>query len=328
LSDPQVAGIMGNIQQESSFDPERMQIGGDSQDPYDAGSLGWGIVQWSGNAGPRSTGDKVTSIYNQTGVSGQVYDLSTQLDMVWAEMNGTSPNGTSNMLSGLQKITDAGQAASYFDSNFEGGSDPNGVRESNAVTILAKYGGRGSAGGDSSSCDISGSNGSCKIVYDAEYSQDQLAKIFGDPGTADYHPALKLKTINFMGFSVQVSPLIAPCLNSVEQQVNAANINYKITSVGCYRFDSDNGSSNIGLKSYHTYGAACDINPNTNNFYDNGPVPYNPNCPAASGVVDSGKCYDMSPQLVKIFADNGFYWGGNFNSVKDYMHFEWHGVIP
>jgi hypothetical protein len=76
------------------------------------------------------------------------------------------------------------------------------------------------------------------------------------------------------------------------------------------------------------YGAACDINPYTNNFYDTGPVPYNPNCPAASGVVDSGHCYDMPQQIIKIFAENGFYWGGNFNSVKDYMHFEWHGVVP
>jgi hypothetical protein len=117
-------------------------------------------------------------------------------------------------------------------------------------------------------------------------------------------------------------------LNSVEQQIKSANIKYKITSVGCYRFDSNNGGSNIGLSSYHTYGAACDVNPFTNNFYDTGPVPYNPNCPPASGVVDSGHCYDMSPQLVKIFADNGFYWGGNFNSVKDYMHFEWHGLVP
>jgi hypothetical protein len=131
-----------------------------------------------------------------------------------------------------------------------------------------------------------------------------------------------------MCFNVDDSPLIAPCINSVEQQIKTAKLNYKITSVGCYRFDSDNGSSNIGLKSYHTYGAACDVNPSTNNFYDTGAVPYSPNCPAASGVVDSGHCYDMSPQLIKIFSDNGFYWGGNFKSVKDYMHFEWHGVVP
>lgn len=323
LPDQQVAGIMGNIQQESSFDPERMQIGGDSQNPYDAGSLGWGIVQWSGNLGPRSTGDKVTAIYDQTGVTGNVYELSTQLDMVWAEMKGTSPNGTVNMLSGFEKITDAGQAATYFNMNFERGSDPDNVRESNAATILTKYGGSAPSGSVvSTGCESSSSNGSCKLAYVAEYSQDQLAKIFGNPGTADSQPDLKLQDTSFAGFNVRASPLIIPCLKSVEQQITAAKINYKITSVGCYRFDSDNGGSNIGLKSYHTYGAACDINPNTNNFYDTGPVPYNPNCPAASGVVDSGNCYDMPPQIVKIFADNGFYWGGNFNSVKDYMHFE------
>jgi hypothetical protein len=328
LSDPQTAGVMGNIYVESHFDPEVMQIGGDSQNPYDAGALGWGIVQWSGNKGPRSTGDKVTSIYKDTGASGPVYELSTELFMVWNEMNGTSPTGVTDMVSGLKKINDAAQAASYFNTNFEGGADAGNIREQDAIEILGKYGGTGPSGVNTGNCGSPVATSSCKLAYKAEYSRQQLAHIFGNPGTANSHPDLHLTSVDFMGYKVEVSPVIAPCLNSVEQQIKSANIKYKITSVGCYRFDSNNGGSNIGLSSYHTYGAACDVNPFTNNFYDTGPVPYNPNCPPASGVVDSGHCYDMSPQLVKIFADNGFYWGGNFNSVKDYMHFEWHGLVP
>lgn len=328
LSDAQVAGIMGNMQQESGFNPEAMQIGGNSTNPYDAGDLGWGIVQWSGNGSSgKSTGDKVAAIAQALGITTPVGNLSTELQMVWGEMGTTSPTGSTDMVDGLKQINDPAQAASYFNSHFESGSDPGQVRESNAVAILAKYGGTGSAFG-SSGCQASAGSGSCSMAYDAEYSQEQLAQIFGNPGTAASHPDLHLITADFMGFNVQINPLIENCLNSVQQQIQAANLSYKITSVGCYRFDSDNGSSNIGLKSYHTYGAACDINPYTNNFYDTGSVPYDPNCPAASGVVDSGHCYDMSPQLIQIFENNGFLWGGHFNSVKDYMHFEWHGVVP
>ena len=319
LTDQQVAGIMGNIEVESAFNPEIMQKGGTSQNPADADPLGWGLIQWT-------PGSKVIDMAKEAGVTTPIYLLGSQLDLVWQHMHNNPVVTQPFSMSDFTNIQDEKQAAIYFRDHIEGGADANGIRETDASAILAKYGGS-SSGGGGSTCAGAGS-GSCKLSYKAEYSQQQLAKIFGNPGTADSHPDLHLQTVSFMNFSVQVSPLIAPCLNAVEQQIQAANLKYKITSVGCYRFDSNNGSSNIGLSSYHTYGAACDINPYTNNFYDTGPVPYNPNCPPAKGVVDSGHCYDMSPQLIKIFADNGFYWGGNFNSVKDYMHFEWHGVVP
>jgi len=320
LTDQQVAGIMGNIEVESAFNPEIMQKGGTSQNPADADPLGWGLIQWT-------PGSKVINMAQQAGVSTPIYLLGSQLDLIWQHMHNNPVVTQPFSMSDFTNIQDEKQAAAYFRDHIEGGADPGEVREKDATEILAKYGGSNSPGGAPSGCDTA-SAGACKIAYKAEYSQQQLKQIFGDPGTADSHPDLHLQTVSFMGFSVKVSPLIAPCLNSVEQQIQAANIKYKITSVGCYRFDTNNGGSNIGLSSYHTYGAACDINPYTNNFYDTGPVPYNPNCPAAKGVVDSGHCYDMSPQLIKIFSNNGFYWGGNFNSVKDYMHFEWHGVVP
>jgi hypothetical protein len=101
-------------------------------------------------------------------------------------------------------------------------------------------------------------------------------------------------------------------LKGVAQQIQAEGISYEVRQFGCYRFDSDNGGSNIGLKSYHTYGAACDINWDTNPWSGDG----------------SSKAYDMPQEYIKIFHDYGFTWGGDWHSVKDYMHFEWHGVVP
>lgn len=322
LTDKQAAGIMGNIQIESAFNPEIMQKGGSSQNPADADPLGWGLIQWT-------PGSKVINEAKEASINEPIYLLGSQLDLVWQHMHNNPVVTQPFSMSDFTKINDEQQAAIYFRDHIEGGADPNNVRETAATAILGKYGGSSApTEGGGSSCGSGIGSGSCKLVYDAEYSQQQLAQIFGSPGTADSHPNLHLTNMSFMGTSVQISPLIEPCLKSVEQQIQAANTGYKITSVGCYRFDSNNGSSNIGLSSYHTYGAACDVNPSTNNFYDTGPVPYDPNCPPAKGAVDSGHCYDMSPQIVKIFANNGFSWGGSWNHPKDYMHFEWHGVVP
>lgn len=310
LSDQQAAGILGNMLVESHFDPTIMQKGGNSQNPSDADPLGYGLIQWT-------PGSKIITEAKEAGLSGPIYALSTQLDLVWQHMHNNPVVTQPFSLSDFTHISDEKQAAIYFRDHIEGGADPNGVRETYATDILNKYAGTGSSdtGGSSSSCSATTSSGSCKvngIVYDAEYYQPQLAEIFGDPGTADNHPDLHLTTADFLGHSAQVSPLVAPCLEAVGKKIQSENINYTVRQFGCYRFDSNNGSSNIGLKSYHTYGAACDINWDTNPWSGDG----------------SFKPHDMPQAYIQAFHDYGFTWGGDWHSVKDYMHFEWHGVVP
>ncbi len=179
LSDAQVAGIMGNIQQESGFNPEVMENGGQSPDPYDAGDKGWGIIQWSGNGDTgRSTGDKFYSLFQQSGVQGAVYELSTQLDLVWQHMNN-HPDVTGHFdLNHYQQITSETEAALYFEKYIEGGTDPNGVRESNATKILQQYGGSGGSGsgdtadttgcGNSISPNCQSAAGVARILCDAQ----------------------------------------------------------------------------------------------------------------------------------------------------------------
>lgn len=152
LSNAQTAGVLGNIQQESHFDPTLMQRGGDSQNPDDAGSQngssGWGLVQWD-------PGTKVNDLASANNITGPIYELSTQLQLVWAEMSGTSPTGVKNMVAGLKNITDAQQAATYFNTKFEGGTDPGGVRGNNAIKFLQRYG-NGDAGNSGTPADNSG----------------------------------------------------------------------------------------------------------------------------------------------------------------------------
>jgi hypothetical protein len=187
-------------------------------------------------------------------------------------------------------------------------------------------GGTSTGGGDLPSCTSgtnAGSSGSCNVsspVYGSvngsgsEYSQQQLAQIFGDPGTATDHSTMQSKqvTVNFLGNSVSVNPLVAPCLQAVAVEIQKSGSTYKINQMGCYRFDSDNGTSNIGLRSYHTYGAACDINWDTNPFVESGtPTPH-----------------DMPQEYITAFHDHGFTYGGDWHQPKDYMHFEFNGISP
>jgi hypothetical protein len=159
LTEKQVAGIMGNIKQESTFDPQRIEGGGRSKNPDDAGSGGYGLVQWT-------PGHTIITTADANHISGPIYALGTQLDLVWAQMNGTAPNGSQNMIEGLKKLNDEVAVASYFDIHFESGTDPGGtgpppthagpggIREKYATDILATYGGSGS-GNASSSTDTS-----------------------------------------------------------------------------------------------------------------------------------------------------------------------------
>jgi uncharacterized protein YcbK (DUF882 family) len=147
-----------------------------------------------------------------------------------------------------------------------------------------------------------------------EYSQKQLKKIFGDPGSMSNHEKMadKMVAVDFMGHKVKVHPKVAPCLNEVSKELEAKHIKYDIKQIGGYRYDSDNGSSNIGKKSYHTYGAAIDINWADNPWSGDG----------------SAKDHDIPKAIIDIFKKNGFTWGGNWVSVKDYMHFEFNGIRP
>jgi len=82
LTPTQSAGVVGNLKLESGLDPENIQNpAGRSQNPADAGSKGWGIAQWT-------PGSKALNIAQSAGITTPIYDLATQLEMVWAQLNG------------------------------------------------------------------------------------------------------------------------------------------------------------------------------------------------------------------------------------------------
>ena len=96
-------------------------------------------------------------------------------------------------------------------------------------------------------------------------------------------------------------------------------------NTSCFNYRVVEGTQKL---SKHAYGLAIDLNP----FY-NPYITYNKDgsqniSPAGSEAYadrDSSFPYkiDENDLAYKLFTEHGFKWGGNWNSVKDYQHFEY-----
>lgn len=146
LSDDQAAGIVGNFIQESGVDPENIQNpGGRSKNPRDAGSAGWGLIQWT----PAS---KVLDAAKGAGVQDKpIHELSTQLEIVWGHMNNKPPITTGKFsVEQFKKIDDIRGAVQYFETNIEGAGDPQiDKRVRYATKVKQDFGGGGDVAAES-----------------------------------------------------------------------------------------------------------------------------------------------------------------------------------
>jgi len=130
LSAEQAAGVLGNFQQESGFDPAIIQGGAIASGNYTpVNGIGFGIAQWTFTArqGPLIAMAKSTNR--------SVTDLSLQPDFLWQELNST--------LTSLKGVTSPEQAAYVFHRDFEGSADSQDtvikVRGGNARQLYQKY---------------------------------------------------------------------------------------------------------------------------------------------------------------------------------------------
>lgn len=160
--------------------------------------------------------------------------------------------------------------------------------------------------------------GECKtygLAYrDPSSDAQDRKRVFGEPDDPG-----KLTQVSFMGYIVQVHEKVAPCLDAVERDLKDQGTTYQVKEIGGYREERKDRPY-----WFHQYGAGVDINPATN-----------PICTADLGgdyehVEEPARCrseqpYDLPQSWIDTFERYGFYWGGNYEKGKDYMHFEWHG---
>lgn len=120
-------------------------------------------------------------------------------------------------------------------------------------------------------------------------------------------------------------------VNNIAYSVSNPSLEYAIDFGGTGTYNWRANANNAACLSSHSFGFAIDINPNEN-----------PNCPSSSTCfvsekVTSDYCAtytasnggattcDMPDWFINNFTGNSFSWGGGWNSLRDYMHFEYIG---
>ena len=136
LSAEQAAGVMGNFQQESTFDPASIQ--GDpptfaGPDYIPVHGVGFGLAQWTWT-------DRQAPLQQMArDTNRKIINLSLQLDYVWHELSGTWINALNN----LKAETTPERAAYVFHRDYEGSKDTEAdvirVRGGNARELYEKY---------------------------------------------------------------------------------------------------------------------------------------------------------------------------------------------
>lgn len=114
----------------------------------------------------------------------------------------------------------------------------------------------------------------------------------------------------FGGKSFVTHKNIVPAIERISQKWEASGGEsfYPINTIGGYHCRWLTGSTTV--LSNHSYGLAVDIN-----------EAKNPYIPSISPTIQRSQYTDMPEAFVKLWTDEGFGWGGNWNTKKDAMHF-------
>jgi len=99
--------------------------------------------------------------------------------------------------------------------------------------------------------------------------------------------------------------------------IDEASMTDNNSSSFCYRTIS--GSDKL---SYHARGLAVDINPLYNPYVSSQKLEPAAGAPYVDRAQDNPYFIDEEDLCYQLFTEHGFFWGGHWNSVKDYQHFE------
>ena len=111
----------------------------------------------------------------------------------------------------------------------------------------------------------------------------------------------------------------------IEEYNGDDNLSMQANNTSCFNYRVVEGSTRL---SKHAYGLAVDINPFYNpyvTFDSDGNAHYAPEGSEIYADRTAAFPYkiDETDLCYRLFTERGFTWGGNWNSVKDYQHFEY-----
>lgn len=196
LTPAQAIGIAANFMWETG--------GGETIDPLIAGpdpasaGVAFGVAQWTPPTNYSIDKKKV-------GISGSDAELLTQLQVVWAQIQGKGDIYNVNMLPGLKKQTTPGDAADYFRANFERCNTSydscTTKRVETANKVAREYNGSGASPSSSGECEGSSEqSGSVAAVIEAakKMSDMKISYVYGGlhgPNLLKITNAAKLREI-------------------------------------------------------------------------------------------------------------------------------------
>ena len=213
-----IAGIMGNMQQESGFNPKIMEGGGESDEVNLDSDGGYGLCQWSFSRKQ----DLANFAQSQGRSSG---DLETQLDFMLSELS------RGDTISKMDNAGSAGQAAYIFHSDFERSNDGPEViqnRMDNAERAFQTQGKGIATGstfkGSGSSSSNNGPQGIFGALSELTNKISSLTNIFGQ-GKSKYG---KGKSNYGRGFDFSIANFENPFTKDTTI-TNPENTNYQLT---------------------------------------------------------------------------------------------------
>lgn len=347
----QASGFAGNMHAESNIDPRKIQGGAIAPTNYKpVDRTGFGLVQWTFSS-------RQSGLVEMAGSTRSVTEMNLQLDYVRQELMGpwkstllalsSTPNLTPEKAAiivhgrtpkvagdprfaiapklGYEASNDTASgiienrakwAEKFYDAFKDDIPDGNGII--GTTTTLSTSGGSpcSSTAVASGTCSAtapyygsSGGNGQ-------QLRQAELEKLYGK-GLSAAKP--NIVTVDFLGKPVKIHKAVAGCLQAVVDEIKKNNIRYTVREIGGWR-ESAGGGSVGALDGYHSYGAAIDINPSTNPCYDLSPFKW---CfKSADGTTN----HDIPQSIADAFRHHGWSWGGDWDSMKDWMHFEYNGT--
>ena len=129
----------------------------------------------------------------------------------------------------------------------------------------------------------------------------------GDP-TWEHENLIVLRNVCGTGQSIQLHHAVSTIFQACLASARARCPSYTVRMLGGYCARHQRNQANLPL-SIHSYGAAFDLNWDTN------------------PMTTSSLVTDIPPEFIAAFVEQGWEWGGGWHSVFDSMHFQWaHGV--
>lgn len=307
------AAILGNIEGESSFNPSAVNPKGCS-----------GLCQWKD-----SRFDNLKTLASDKGTSWT--DVQTQLEHMWNELEG-SYSSVKNVIMSATEESDMEYATWYWGRYYEVYFASNNYEASkNSEEPKRRYEYAQKWYQKWKESHTGSYSGSAQLGEAARVSTDTETRIKwlydgNDLPTSEAENNKYLETfpVEYLDKNGNRQTMQVTMHRKLKTEIQAifkemANAGFKVIggNISYRQWGTDDGFRGRFPQSAHTYGHAFDVNPTQNYcIYANGEIVGDHYSPGSDP-------YSVTQDIVNIWKQHGFYWGGDWTSLKDYMHFSY-----